>query len=165
MQWKWGYEYLKGDGQGIAFFSNLYVPRRPALGSTTVEGDGYRLEVDNPVVVPVNKKIRVVLAANEENHSWHVPGLGVKQDAIPGLARDTWFIAQKIGTYRGLCSIEACGAGRACVLIVVNVVSDGDYKKWVDGKKKDMAANADDPSKIRTVGALTQRGGKSYATN
>ena len=131
MQWKWGYEYVEGDGEGITFFSNLFA-----------NSENYRLEVDNPVVVPVNKKIRMVLAANEEIHSWHIPALGVKQDAIPGLARDTWFNAQKIGTYRGLCSIEACGAGRACVLIVVNVVSDGDYKKWVDGKKRDMTVNA-----------------------
>ncbi len=131
LQWKWGYEYLEGDGEGISFFSNLFA-----------NSDNYRLEVDNPVVVPANKKIRVVLAANDAIHSWHIPDLGVKQDAIPGLARDTWFNAQKIGTYRGLCSIEACGAGRACVLIVVNVVSDGDYKKWVDGKKMGMAANA-----------------------
>ncbi len=131
MQWKWGYEYVEGDGEGITFFSNLFA-----------NSDNYRLEVDNPVVVPANKKIRVVLAANDAIHSWHIPDLGVKQDAIPGLARDTWFNAQKIGTYRGLCSIEACGAGRACVLIVVNVVSDGDYKKWVDGKKRGMAANA-----------------------
>ncbi len=131
LQWKWGYEYLEGDGEGISFFSNLFT-----------NSDNYRLEVDNPVVVPANKKIRVVLAANDAIHSWHIPALGVKQDAIPGLARDTWFNAQKIGTYRGLCSIEACGAGRACVLIVVNVVSDGDYKKWVDGKKRGMAANA-----------------------
>ena len=132
LQWKWGYEYLEGDGEGISFFSNLFA-----------NSDNYRLEVDHPVVVPVNKKIRMVLAANEEIHSWHIPALGVKQDAIPGLARDTWFNAQKIGRYRGLCSIEACGAGRACVLIVVNVVSDGDYKKWVDGKKKGVAVSAE----------------------
>ena len=165
MQWKWGYDYLKGDGEGISFFANLYAPRSLAVDSTTARSDSYRLEVDNPVVVPVNKKIRMVLTANDAIHSWHVPDLGVKQDAIPGLARDTWFNAQKIGTYRGLCSIEACGAGRACLLIVVNVVSEVDYKKWVDGKKGGMAASADDPGRIRTVGALTQRGGKSYAAN
>ncbi len=165
MQWKWGYDYVKGDGEGISFFSNLYVPPRLAVDSITVKSDSYALEVDNPVVVPLNKKIRVVFAANDAIHAWHIPALGVKQDAIPGLARDTWFNAQKIGTYRGLCSVESCGEGRACLLIVVNVVSDGDYKKWVDGKKKDMAANADDPGKIRTVGALTQRGEKSTAAN
>ncbi len=161
MQWKWGYHYLKGDGEGISFFSNLYSPRSRAVDSITLKSDSYALEVDNPVVVPVNKKIRMVFAANDAIHSWHIPALGVKQDAIPGLARDTWFHAQKIGTYRGLCSIEACGAGRACVLIVVNVVSDGDYRIWVEGKKKDMAASASVASKFQTVGALTQRGGKS----
>ena len=166
MQWKWGYDYLKGDGEGISFFSNLYAPRRLAVDSTTVKNDDYLLQIDNPVVVPVNKKIRMMLTANDVIHSWHIPALGVKQDAIPGLARDTWFNAQKIGTYRGLCSAESCGVGRACLLIVVNVVSDGDYKKWVAGKKRDMtAANADDPSKVWTVGALTQRGGKSNAAN
>ena len=142
LQWKWGYDYLKGDGEGISFFANLYVPRTFGVDSTTVETDNNRLEVDNPVVVPVHKKIRMVLAANDAIHSWHIPELGVKQDAIPGLARDTWFNAQKTGIYRGLCSIEACGAGRACVLIVVNVVSESDYKKWVDGKKRGIAANA-----------------------
>ena len=142
MQWKWGYDYLKGDGEGISFFANLYLPRTLGVDSTSVKSDSYRLEVDNPVVVPVNKKIRMVLAAEDAIHSWHIPALGVKQDAIPGLARDTWFHAQKIGSYRGLCSVEACGAGRACVLIVVNVVSEGDYKKWVDGKKRGIAASA-----------------------
>ncbi len=161
MQWKWGYEYVEGDGEGISFFSSLYSPRSRAVDSITLKSDSYALEVDNPVVVPVNKKIRMVFAANDAIHSWHIPGLGVKQDAIPGLARDTWFHAEKIGTYRGLCSLEACGAGRACVLIVVNVVSDEDYRIWVEGKKKDMAASAGVASKFQTVGALTQRGGKS----
>ena len=165
MQWKWSYDYLKGDGEGISFFSNLYAPRSLAVDSSTVKSDTFQLEVDNPVVVPVNKKIRMVLSANDAIHSWHIPALGVKQDAIPGLARDTWFNAQKIGTYRGLCSIEACGAGRACLLIVVKVVSDGDYKKWVEGKKEDMAANTDDPGTTRTVGALPPRAEKSYAAN
>ena len=161
MQWKWGYDYLKGDGEGISFFSNLYAARRSALDSTAVKSDNSLLEVDNPVVVPVNKKIRVVLTASDVIHSWHIPALGVKQDAIPGLARDTWFNAQKIGTYRGLCSVESCGAGRACVLIVVNVVSDVDYKQWVDGKKKDIAAGSGAPSRLQTVGVLTQPGEKS----
>ncbi len=152
MQWKWGYDYVKGDGEGISFFSNLYAPRRLAVDPTTAKSDNYLLEIDNPVVVPVNKKIRMVLTAKDVIHMWHVPALGVKRDVIPGFDGDTWFRAQTIGTYRGLCSVASCGAGRACLLIVVNVVSDGDYKKWVDSKKKAMAANADDPGKIRTVG-------------
>jgi cytochrome c oxidase subunit 2 len=93
-------------------------------------------------VVPVDKKIRVVLSASEEIHSWHIPDLGVKQYAVPGLVRDTWFLARATGTYRGLCSAEACGEGRACVPIVVKVVSDGDYRKWVDGRRKDLVASS-----------------------
>ncbi len=151
MQWKWGYEYLKGDGEGISFFSNLYAPRVLAVGSKDA-GRSNLLQVDNPVVVPVNKKIRLVLTADDVIHSWHVPDLGVKEDAIPGLARDTWFIAQDVGTYRGLCSIEACGAGRACVLIVVKVVNDDDYKAWTEGR-------------IRAAGALAQGGANPSATN
>ncbi len=159
MQWKWGYDYLKGDGEGISYFSNLRAARKPAADSTSAASSDNLIEVDNPVVVPVNKTIRMILSANDAIHSWHVPGLGVKQDAVPGLARDTWFNAQKVGTYRGLCSTEACGAGRACVLIVVNVVSDDDYRKWVAGRKKDMAANADVPA--WTPATPTQRDGRS----
>ena len=165
MQWKWGYEYLKGDGEGISFFSNLYAPRRPAVDSTTINNNNFVLDVDNPVVVPVNKKIRMVLTANDAIHSWHIPALGVKQDAIPGLARDTWFNTQKIGTFRGLCSAESCGAGRACVLIVVNVVDEGDYRKWVDGKKRNVAAIAGNASEKQAVGAQTPRDEKLYAAN
>ena len=161
MQWKWGYDYLDGEGQGISYFSNLQAPRRLTAESNALKSDNFLIEVDNPVVVPVNKKIRMLLSANDVIHSWHVPALGVKQDAIPGLARETWFNAQTIGSYRGLCSAEACGAGRACVLIVVNVVSDGDYRKWVEGKKKDMAARADVRLNIGTAGAPLQRGGRS----
>ena len=140
MQWKWGYQYVKGEGEGISFDSNIFAPKRTAVGSANPQGLGNRLEVDNPVVVPVGRRIRVVLEANDGIHSWHVPSLGVRQFAIPGLARDTWFHAGETGTYRGICSAEACGAGRACVLIVVKVVSDGDYRRWVDGRRRSMAA-------------------------
>lgn len=158
MQWKWGYDYLNGDGQGVTFFSNLYAPTAQALTGTPDQRNSYLLDVDNPVVVPVNKKIRMILTADEVLHSWHVPGLGVKQDVIPGFNRDTWFHAQEIGTYRGLCSVEACGVGRACVLIVVNVVSDADYKTWVDGKKNVMATTRDKRDHSQGVTALAQRG-------
>ena len=157
LEWKWGYDYVDGQGEGISFFSNLYAPPRLAVDSSAVNTETFSLDVDNPVVVPVNKKIRIVLIANDAIHSWHIPALGVKQDAIPGLARETWFTAQKVGTYRGLCSLEACGAGRACMLIVVNVVSERDYKRWVDGKKEAMAANADIPHNIQTAGLFPQR--------
>ena len=164
MQWKWGYDYLKGDGEGISFLSNLSTPREQVVDSTKIKNDNYLLEVDNPVVVPVNKKIRIVTTANDVIHSWGVPAFGVKQDAIPGFVRDTWFKAEKVGTYRGQC-VELCGKEHAFMPIVVNVVSDDDYRKWVDGKKKEMTAKADDPNKTWTIDELKQRGEKVYAAN
>jgi cytochrome c oxidase subunit 2 len=164
MQWKWGYDYLKGEGEGISFLSNLATPREQINDASLVKDVNYLLEVDNPVVVPVNKKIRVVLTANDVIHSWTVPAFGVKQDAIPGFVRDSWFRADTVGTYRGQC-VELCGKEHAFMPIVVNVVSEDDYKKWVDGKKKEMAANADDPSKVWTIDELSQRGEKVYAAN
>ncbi|HEX7647563.1 MAG TPA: cytochrome c oxidase subunit II [Noviherbaspirillum sp.] len=164
MQWKWGYDYLKGDGEGISFLSALSTPREQIVDPTKTKDDNYLIEVDNPVVVPVNKKIRLITTANDVIHSWTIPAFGVKQDAIPGFVRDTWFRAEKIGTYRGNC-VELCGKEHAFMPIVVNVVSDEDYKKWVDGKKKEMAAKADDPNKVWTIDELKQRGEKVYAAN
>jgi cytochrome c oxidase subunit 2 len=168
MQWKWGYDYLKGEGEGISFLSTLATPRTqvgaPGLAPTEARGVNYLLEVDNEVVVPVNKKIRIITTANDVIHGWTVPAFGVKQDAIPGFVRDTWFKAEKIGTYRGQC-VELCGKEHAFMPIVVRVVSDADYTVWVDGKKKEMAAKADDPSKVWTVDELKQRGESVYAAN
>jgi cytochrome c oxidase subunit 2 len=164
MQWKWGYDYLKGDGEGISFLSNLSTPREQVVDPTKVKGDNYLLEVDNEVVVPVNKKIRIITTANDVIHAWGVPAFGVKQDAIPGFVRDAWFKAEKIGTYRGQC-VELCGKEHAFMPIVVKVVSDADYKTWVVAKKTEMAAKAEDPSKVWTLDELKQRGEKVYAAN
>jgi len=168
MQWKWGYDYLKGEGEGIGFLSNLSTPRAqvgsPGVLPTEVRGENYLLEVDNEVVVPVNKKVRLVLTANDVIHAWSIPAFGVKQDAIPGFVRDTWFKAEKIGTYRGQCS-ELCGKEHAFMPIVVKVVSAADYSAWVAGKKKEMAALAEDPSKVWTIDELKIKGEKVYAAN
>lgn len=168
MQWKWGYDYIKGEGEGISFLSNLATPREqvgaPGSPPTQARGENYLLEVDNEVVVPVNKKIRIITTANDVIHSWTIQAFGVKQDAIPGFVRDTWFKAEKVGKYRGQC-VELCGKEHAFMPVVVNVVSDADYTKWVDGKKKEMAALADDPNKVWTVDELKQRGAKVYAAN
>jgi cytochrome c oxidase subunit 2 len=164
MQWKWGYDYLKGEGEGISFLSALSTPREQVVDPTKVKNDNYLIEVDNPVVVPVNKKVRLVLTANDVIHAWMIPAFGVKQDAIPGFVRDTWFRAEKVGVYRGQCA-ELCGKEHAFMPIVVNVVSDEDYKKWTDEKKKEMAAKADDPNKTWTLDELKQRGEKVYAAN
>jgi cytochrome c oxidase subunit 2 len=164
MQWKWGYDYLKGEGEGISFLSALSTPREQVVDSTKTKNDNYLLEVDNPVVVPVNKKVRIVTTANDVIHSWTIPAFGVKQDAIPGFVRDTWFKAEKVGTYRGQC-VELCGKEHAFMPIVVNVVTEEEYKKWTEGKKKEMAAKADDPNKTWTIDELKQRGEKVYAAN
>lgn len=163
MQWKWGYDYLKGDGEGISFLSALSTSR-DQIHEAAAKGDNYLLEVDNALVVPVNKKIRIVTTANDVIHAWGVPAFGVKQDAIPGFVRDTWFKAEKIGVYRGNC-YELCGKEHAFMPIVVNVVSDEDYAKWVADQKKRMAANADDPNKVWTATELAARGEKVYAAN
>ncbi|RYE70109.1 MAG: cytochrome c oxidase subunit II [Oxalobacteraceae bacterium] len=168
MQWKWGYDYLKGEGEGISFLSNLATPRtqvgEPGVAPTAKRTDNYLLEVDNPVRVPVNKKIRLVLTANDVIHSWTIPAFAVKQDAIPGFVRDTWFRADKVGTYRGNC-VELCGKEHAFMPIVVEVMSAADYSAWVSGEKKRMAALADDPNKVWTIDELKTKGEKVYAAN
>ncbi len=162
-QWKWGYDYIKGEGEGISFLSTLSTSRE-SINNLAPKSNTYLMEVDNEMVVPVNKKIRMITTANDVIHAWAVPAFGVKQDAIPGFVRDTWFKAEQIGTYRGQCS-ELCGAQHAFMPIVVRVVSDEDYTKWVEAKKKEMAALADDPSKVYTLAEQMDRGAKVYAAN
>ena len=164
-QWKWGYDYLKGEGEGIGFVSTLVNDQRVSSDSGKPQAvDDYLLKVDNPLVVPVDKKIRIVTTANDVIHAWMVPAFAVKQDAIPGFVRDTWFRAEKIGDFYGQCA-ELCGKEHAYMPIHVKVVSAEDYSKWVDGKKKELAAKADDPSKVWTQADLVARGEKVYAAN
>ncbi|NKI95120.1 cytochrome c oxidase subunit 2 [Rhizobacter sp. SG703] len=164
IQWKWGYDYLKGEGEGIGFVSTLDVTQREMSDSGKPSGDDYLLKVDNPLVVPVDKKVRVITTATDVIHAFMVPSFGIKQDAIPGFVRDTWFRAEKIGDYYGQCA-ELCGKEHAYMPIHVKVVSAEDYTKWVDGKKKEMAAAADDPAKVWEQPALLARGEKVYAAN
>ena len=162
-QWKWGYDYVKGPGEGINFFSTLTTPRDEVNGKTPIT-DTYLQEVDNPLIVPVDKKIRIITTAMDVVHSWYVPAFGVKQDAIPGFLRDTWFKAEKVGTYRGFCT-ELCGKEHAYMPVVVKVISADDYAKWVDEQKKKMAASNDDPNKSYTLAELMQRGQQVYSAN
>ncbi|MDP9108863.1 MAG: cytochrome c oxidase subunit II [Pseudomonadota bacterium] len=168
MQWKWGYDYIKGEGEGISFLSNLATPRaqvgEPGMLPTAERSQNYLIEVDNEMVVPINRKIRIITTANDVIHAWGMPVFGVQQDAIPGFVRDTWFKADQLGTFRGQCD-KLCGKEHAFMPIVVKVVSDADYKTWVDGKKKDMAALADDPHKVFTIDELKQRGEKVFTAN
>jgi cytochrome c oxidase subunit 2 len=162
-QWKWGYDYIKGEGEGINFLSTLSTSRE-AVNNLAPKSNTYLMEVDNEMVVPVGKKIRIITTANDVIHAWAVPAFGVKQDAIPGFVRDTWFRAETIGTYRGQCS-ELCGAQHAFMPIVVRVVSQEDYTKWVDEKKKEMGSASDDPTKVYTMDDQKDRGAKVYAAN
>ncbi len=162
-QWKWGYDYVRGEGEGISFLSQLSTPAAQIEGREP-RTSTYLLEVDEPLVVPVGKKIRVITTANDVIHAWWVPAFAVKQDAIPGFARDTWFRAEQTGTFRGQCA-ELCGKDHAFMPIVVKVVTPQEYTQWVDGRKKLMAAAADDPNKQWTQDELVARGAKVYAAN
>lgn len=165
VQWKWGYDYLKGEGEGIGFLSTLDLAQREMSNSgRPAPTDDYLLKVDNPLVVPVDKKIRIITTANDVIHAWMVPAFGVKQDAIPGFVRDTWFRAEKTGDFYGQCA-ELCGKEHAYMPIHVKVLSADDYTKWVDGKKKEMAAAADDPTKEWKLDELVARGEKVYTAN
>ena len=165
MQWKWGYDYIKGEGEGIGFLSTLDNAHREMSNSgNPPPTDNYLLKVDNPLVVPVGKKVRVITTANDVIHAWMVPAFGVKQDAIPGFVRDTWFRAEKVGDYYGQCA-ELCGKEHAYMPIHVKVVSAEDYTAWVNAQKKAMAALADDPNKVWTQADLVKRGATVYAAN
>jgi cytochrome c oxidase subunit 2 len=163
-QWKWGYDYIKGEGEGIGFISTLDNAQREMSNTGKPSGDDYLLKVDNPMVVPVGKKIRIITTANDVIHAFAVPAFGIKQDAIPGFVRDTWFRAEKTGDFYGQCQ-ELCGKEHAYMPIHVKVLSAEDYSKWVDAEKKKMAAKADDPSKVWTLEDSLKRGEKVYAAN
>jgi cytochrome c oxidase subunit 2 len=165
MQWKWGYDYIKGEGEGIGFLSTLDPEHRMwADSGKPPQVDNYLLKVDNPMVVPVGKKIRIITTANDVIHAWMVPSFGVKQDAIPGFVRDTWFRAEKVGDYYGQCA-ELCGKEHAFMPIHVRVVSQDEYAAWVSEQQAIMSAKADDPSKVWTLADLVDRGAKVYAAN
>jgi len=160
-QWKWGYEYMDGPAEGVAFLSNLSTPTTQ-INNLEPKSEFYLMEVDNPLVVPVGKKVRVVVTAGDVIHSWMVPDLGVKQDAIPGFLRDTWFRAEQVGTYRGQCA-ELCGKDHAYMPIVVNVLSQEDYVAWAQEQQNTLTASADDPNKEWTRDELVMRGEEVYA--
>ncbi|EKD96666.1 MAG: hypothetical protein ACD_23C01344G0001 [uncultured bacterium] len=165
-QWKWGYDYITGEGEGLAFISTLDSSHRAMSDSGNVSEApaNYLLKVDNPMVVPVNKKVRIITTANDVIHAFMVPAFGIKQDAIPGFVRDTWFRAEKIGDYYGQCA-ELCGKEHAYMPIHVKVLSAEDYSQWVGEQKKKAAAKLDDPAKVWALDDMLKRGEKVYAAN
>ena len=164
-QWKWGYDYINGEGEGIGFVSTLDNAQREMSNSGKPEPtDDYLLKVDNPLVVPVGKKIRIITTSNDVIHSFAVNSFGIKQDAIPGFVRDTWFRAEKTGDFHGQCQ-ELCGKEHAYMPIHVKVVTAEEYTAWVAVENKKLAAKQDDPTKVWTLAELTQKGEKIYTAN
>ena len=160
LQWKWEYDYI---GKDVKFISNLSTTQDQIDGKAE-KGENYLLEVDNPMVVPVGKKVRVLLTANDVIHSWSMPSFGVKQDAIPGFIKETWFRADKEGTYRGQCS-ELCGKAHAFMPIVVEAVSEEKYAAWIEAKKHEAAEGAAGADKEWTKEELIEHGKVVYEKN
>lgn len=136
-QWKWKYEYIDEAGENVSFFSNLRTDKAE-IYNEDAKGEHYLLEVDEPVVIPVNTKVRFLITGNDVIHSWWVPELAVKKDGIPGFINETWTKVIKTGVYRGQCA-ELCGRDHGFMPIVVNVVEPEEYQTWLAGKKSQAA--------------------------
>ena len=163
-QWKWGYQYLRGEGEGIKFYQTLITPYEQRINKSPKTND-YLVEVDNALVVPIDKKIRMVITANDVIHAWSLPAVGVKQDAIPGFVRDSWFKANKLGTFTGQCS-ELCGKDHAFMPITLKVVSAEEYSEWVSDQTQAEVSSVNE-NKVLTTEVLNvastsveQEGGK-----
>lgn len=156
-QWKWKYDYLDHD---IGFFSSLATPREQ-IENKQAKGEHYLLEVDNPVVVPVGKKIRFLVTANDVIHSWWMPQFGLKKDAIPGFINEIWTRIEEPGIYRGQCA-ELCGKDHGFMPIVVQAVSPEEFDKWVSVQKNKMLAEAGAADKTWTREELMERGKKAF---
>ncbi|MEE8342185.1 MAG: cytochrome c oxidase subunit II [Gammaproteobacteria bacterium] len=158
-QWKWKYDYLEDD---ISFFSSLSTDR-DEIANKAAKGENYLLEVDNPVVVPVNKKIRFLMTSADVIHSWWVPDLAVKQDAIPGFINDSWAEIKTPGVYRGQCA-ELCGRDHGFMPIVVIAKTEDEYREWVVARKAGQVAKAGASEKVWTKEDLMAYGEKTYNT-
>jgi cytochrome c oxidase subunit II len=136
-QWLWRYQYLD---EGISFYSSLHADSRAAIvGGNPREVENYLLDVDNPVVLPVGKKVRLLLTADDVIHAWWVPELGMKRDAIPGFVNELWIRIDEPGTYRGQCA-ELCGRDHGFMPIVVVAVPEEEYRDWVSGQQQAASA-------------------------
>lgn len=158
-QWKWKYEY---PDQDISFFSNLSTPREQ-IDNKEKKGEHYLLEVDNPMVLPVGKKVRFVVTANDVIHAWWVPQMGVKKDAIPGFVNEMWARIDEPGTYRGQCA-ELCGKDHGFMPIVVQAVSQEEFDKWASLQKSKAAAAAADVGRTFTKDELLAKGKQVYGS-
>jgi cytochrome c oxidase subunit II len=162
-QWKWKYEYLVADGDNVSYFSNLRTSQEE-IYNNEAKGEHYLLEVDEPVVVPVGKKVRLLITANDVIHSWWVPELAVKKDAIPGFVNESWFKAEKEGIYRGQCA-ELCGKDHGFMPVVVHVVSQGEYDEWLSGKQTEASEIKELMAQTFSLEDLVVRGQEVYSRN
>ena len=160
-QWKWKYEYISEDGENVSFFSNLRTPQSE-INNTQPKGEHYLLEVDEPLVIPANTKVRFLITANDVIHSWWVPELAVKRDAIPGFINEAWTKVPTEGVYRGQCA-ELCGKDHGFMPIVVNVVSSEEYGQWLGDKQVEAAAIKELMAQTFTLDQLMERGEAVYA--
>ena len=159
-QWKWKYEYLD---QGVSFFSNLSTPYEQIYNSKVPKDEWFLLEVDNPVVVPVNTKVKLLITADDVIHAWWVPELGIKQDAIPGFINENWIYVTTPGTYRGQCG-ELCGINHGFMPIVVKAVPREEFDKWV-AEHQSVAAMPKAELKTFTEAELLAQGKPQYEKN
>ncbi len=159
-QWKWGYDYLQ---DGVSFYSTIATTQDQIYGNAP-KNEHYLLDVDQPLVVPVGKKVRVLITANDVIHSWWVPAFGVKQDAIPGFIRDSWFKVEKAGTYRGQCA-ELCGKDHGFMPIVVEAKEQKDYAIWLAEQKQKQTVTQVDANKTFTLDELKAQGEKVFTAN
>jgi len=159
-QWKWKYEYLDENGENVSFFSNLATPQEE-IYNTEAKGDNYLLEVDEPVVIPVDTKVRFLITANDVIHSWWVPEIAVKKDAIPGFINEAWTKVPTEGVYRGQCT-ELCGAYHGFMPVEVHAVSREEYDAWLNAKKADKAAQTAMLSQELSLDELMSKGEAVY---
>ncbi|MEC8158474.1 MAG: cytochrome c oxidase subunit II [Pseudomonadota bacterium] len=159
-QWKWKYEYLDADAENIAFFSNLATSQEQ-IYNTDTKGENYLLEVDEPLVIPVDTKVRFLITANDVIHSWWVPEIAVKRDAIPGFINEAWTRVLAEGVYRGQCT-ELCGSYHGFMPVEVHVVSQGEFDDWMAAKRGAAAADAATATTELSVDELMARGEDVY---
>ncbi len=162
-QWKWKYEYLNEEGENVSFFSNLRTPQSE-IYNVESKGQHYLLEVDEPLVLPADTKVRFLVTANDVIHSWWVPELAVKKDAIPGFINEAWTRTTQEGVYRGQCA-ELCGKDHGFMPIVVNVVSQEEYGQWLDTKQEEAAQIKDLMAQSFSMDELMERGKAVYDRN
>jgi len=159
-QWKWQYTYLE---EGVSFFSNLATSQEE-IDNALPKGEFYLSEVDEPLVIPINKRIRFLITGNDVIHSWWVPDFAVKQDAVPGFINTAWTNVPKPGIYRGACT-ELCGLKHAFMPVVVRAVEQEEYEAWIIEKIALAEAEKLLTEKVWTKAELVERGQGVYLKN